>query len=153
MSEPTNRPGEPQLAAVPMDDTAEDWELQQRRTEKRVRVVSVVEYSQYPRARRDQRRKVAYTRDESVSGMGLTSEEPEAVGTLLRVANRGLGTAECRDALARVCWCSAQPDGRYRLGLRVIEKGQQRMLSVRREGRSRSTLAGTRATKETLLRA
>jgi hypothetical protein len=150
MSEPRDRPGEPQLAAVPMGDTAEDWELQQHRTEKRVRVVSVVEYSQYPRARRDQRRKVAYTRDESESGMGLTSEEAEAVGTLLRVANRGLGAAECRDALARVCWCSALPDGRYQMGLSVIEEGQQRMLSVRRENASAATQVDS--TEVTLLR-
>jgi len=153
MTEPRDRPAAPELAVVPMNDTAEDWDLEPQRREKRELVVSVVEYSQYPRARSGQSRRVAYTRDESLSGMCLTSDEPEPVGTLLRVANRGLGATAGRDALARVCWCSAQPDGRYRLGLCVVEKGQQRMLSVRREGRSRSTLPDTGAAKETLLRA
>jgi hypothetical protein len=133
MKQIRTRAGTPELAVVPMDDAPEEWDYGHRRAEKRDRVVRIVEYSEYPRAKRDQLRRVAYTRDESRSGMCLTSDAPESVGALLRVATRGLGAASTRDALARVCWCNAQPDGRYWMGLQVVEKGR-RMLTVRRPG-------------------
>ncbi len=107
------------------------------RAEKREDVVRIVEYSHYPRLSRDQRRSVGFTRDESRSGMCIAVGEHEESGTLLRVAVRNVDGGLTFDALARVVWCDARSDGRYWLGLALMEAGGRRMLKVRRGGEHR----------------
>lgn len=104
------------------------------RAEKREQVVKIVEYSHYPRLSRDQRRNVGFTRNESRSGMCIAASEREDAGILLRVAIRTVDGGATFDALARVVWCDARPDGRHWLGLALMERSGRRMRSVRRRG-------------------
>jgi len=102
------------------------------RSEKRDAVVKIVEYSHYPRIARDERRNVGFTRDQSENGLGIAARSPEAPGTLLKLALRNVDGLVTLDALARVVWCEARRDGRYWIGLSVLEQGGARMLKVRR---------------------
>ena len=108
------------------------------RSEKRQTVVRIVEYSRYPRSARDERRLVAFTRDESPSGLCLTAKHPERKGTLLRVSVRNVDGRSSLEALAEVVWCGARGDGSYWIGLSLLELTEtnavqpRRMLTVRR---------------------
>jgi len=115
------------------------------RTEKREQVVRVVEYSHYPRISRDERRNVGFTRDESRSGMCVAVNAREDEGTLLRVALRNVDGRATLDALARVVWCDARPDGRYWLGLALLDQGGRRMRKVRRSGEGGENVVRVRA--------
>lgn len=102
------------------------------RDEKRESVVRVVEYSRYPRVSRAERRLVGFTRNQSRSGMCIVTSEPEVEGTLLRLALRTVDGAGALDALAHVVWCDRRSDGRYWIGLALLERAGRRMLKVRR---------------------
>lgn len=102
------------------------------RDEKRESVVRVVEYSRYPRVARDERRLVGFTRNQSRSGMCIVTSDPEVEGTLLRLALRTVDGAGTLDALAHVVWCERRNDGRYWIGLALLERAGRRMLKVRR---------------------
>jgi len=91
------------------------------RFEKREQVVRIVEYSAYPRQRREDKRLVGFTRDESKSGMCILVRERERAGDLLRVAVRSIDGGATREALARVVWCDGRSDGRYWVGLSLTE--------------------------------
>lgn len=123
----------PVLPIDALEDGADGW--YPMRAEKRERVVRVVEYSHYPRISKDERRNVGFTRDESPSGMCLAVSAREAKGTLLRVALRNVDGRATLDALVRVVWCDARPDGRYWLGLALLERKGRQMLKVRRPAR------------------
>lgn len=107
------------------------------RCEARDRVVRMVEFTPFPRVACDLERRVAFTRDESASGMCLGTDSPEPVGGLLRVIVRGVDGQPTLDCLARVMWCQRRPDGRYWMGLRLVDEARPRMLKVRHRRRQR----------------
>ena len=102
------------------------------RQEDRERVVHVVEYSRYPRREVGEGRSVGYTHDRSAGGLGLDLREKVHPGELLRLSVRDIDGAICVDGLARVVWCTPQPDGRARAGLALLRgEGERPMLRVR----------------------
>ncbi|MCH2187800.1 hypothetical protein MK280_18245 [Myxococcota bacterium] len=105
-------------------------EAETARNEKREATVRIVEYSCYPRIARGEHTEVAFTRNESKSGMCLVSHRPEKPGALLRVARRTVDGVSDLDALAHVVWCEAQQDGRYWIGLALIEPAQRTARTV-----------------------
>jgi len=114
------------------DDVTEVMEdLHPPRMEKREPVVRIVEYSRYPRVARSERRNIGFTRNQSRSGMCIVASEPEVEGTLLRVALRTVDGGGALDALAHVAWCERREDGRYWIGLALLERAGRRMLKVR----------------------
>ncbi|MAJ61279.1 MAG: hypothetical protein CBC48_15845 [bacterium TMED88] len=104
-------------------DFFEDAEM--ARTEKREATVRIVEYSCYPRIARGEHTQVAFTRNESDSGMCLVTHRAEKPGALLRVARRNVDGISDLDALAHVVWCEARRDGRYWIGLALMEPAQR----------------------------
>ncbi len=113
-------------SAEAMDDTCPP------RSEKRESVVRIVEYSRYPRIDRNERRMVAFTRNQSRSGLCLVAREPEMEGTLLRIGLRTVDGGAALDALAHVAWCERRSDGRYWIGVALLEHTNRRMRKVRR---------------------
>lgn len=103
------------------------------RAEKRDAVVRIVEYSRYPRIARSERRMVGFTRNQSQSGLCVVASEAEAEGTLLRLALRTVDGGAALDALAHVAWCERRDDGRYWIGVALLECGGRRMMKVRRD--------------------
>ena len=91
---------------VPISDPGEV------RSESRTQIVRIVEYTPYPRRTRDERRRVAFTRDTSASGMCIAVETPEEPGTLLRVVGTNVDGDASSDTLARVAWCAPRSEGR-----------------------------------------
>lgn len=134
MSESKRRDGLAQLELA----TDELTDFLPPRAEKREKVVRIVEYSHYPRISRDERRLVAFTRDESRSGLCIVASDPEDEGTLLRVALHSVDGGAALDALAHVVWCQRRPDGRFAMGLALLERSGRRMLKVRRPERSQT---------------
>lgn len=121
------------LPTAPIDIVSDDLsEWESIRCEKRDRVVRIVEYSAYPRTCREQRRKVGFSRDESSSGMCILVDHREQAGELLRIAVRSVDGQSSLDALARVAWCEGRADGRYWVGLSLMEQSARRMRKVRR---------------------
>jgi hypothetical protein len=107
------------------------------RREERDRVVRMVEFTPFPRVACDLEKRVAFTRDESASGMCLGTDSPESVGELLRVIVRGVDGQPTLDCLARVVWCRPRPEGRHWIGLCLLEEVRPRMLKVRHTRRQR----------------
>jgi hypothetical protein len=93
-----------------------------KRAENRERVVRSFEYSHYPRKARQQERRVGLTRDESTSGLCAIVHQPEPTGALLQIGLQTLDGEPSMRALALVVWCRARGDGRYALGLSLIER-------------------------------
>ena len=87
------------------------------RREPRKDTVRIVEYARFPRAGPDRGSRIGFTRDISASGMCVGADEPEPVGTLLRVAIRDLDGRPSRPSIQRVVWCSRARDGRHWIGL------------------------------------
>ena len=105
------------------------------RCEARTQIVRIVEYAPYPRRTRNERQRVAFTRDASPSGMCLAVESPEKPGTLLHVVGTDVDGNASTDTLSRVAWCEARGD-RYWLGLAVISSTSVgRMLKVHHTAR------------------
>lgn len=109
------------------------------RAEHRERVVRSFEYSHYPRDTRLQERRVGLTRDESTSGLCAVVHRPEAEGSLLQISLQNLDGEPSMRALALVVWCRHREDGRYLLGLSLIERTCRRAkaVPVRRASRGR----------------
>jgi hypothetical protein len=82
--------------------------------------VRMVEYSRFPRTSPDVGARLAFTRHGSDSGLCIGCEEPEPVGSLLRVSIRDLDGRPSHVQLARVVWCRAAGDGRHWLGLEPV---------------------------------
>ncbi len=100
------------------------------RREPRERIVRMVEYTPFPRVSRDLEKRVAFTRDESRSGMCLGSDRPAEVDELLRITVRGVDGRPTLDCLARVMWCTPRPEGRYWFGVALVGEARPRMLKV-----------------------
>ena len=97
---------------------ARDVRLQaQIRREEREKVLCMVEYAVFPRASADPTPRVGFTRDLSPGGLCMGVDEAEPVGALLRVSVRSLDGQPNLTAVARVAWCSTEPDGRSWVGL------------------------------------
>jgi PilZ domain len=105
-----------------------------QRREERVQVVRHVEYTPFPRVSASQRGRVGFTRDVSSSGLCLRIEAPERVGSLLRVAVRGVDGRPARIAIARVAWSSETRDGAWWAGLQIVEDCARRILRVEPAG-------------------
>ena len=101
------------------------------RAEKRDRVVRSFEYSHYPRNARQQQRLTGLTRDESKSGLCVVVDQPEPSGSLLQIALQTLDGDPSMQALALVAWCRPREDGRYALGLSLIERTCRRRTPLR----------------------
>jgi hypothetical protein len=104
------------------------------RTERRDRVVHVVEYSHFPRRCAGDSRQVGYTQDRSPMGLGLDLSEPLRTGDLLRVTLRDIDGEAAIDGLARVVWCRDGEHARYRAGLCVLRDASKRPLLRSRSG-------------------
>jgi len=139
----------PEAARGLLEETGDGSELEMLegdyppRLEKREPVVRIVEYSRYPRVARSERRQIGFTRNQSKSGMCIVASEPEVEGTLLRVALRTVDGGGALDALAHVAWCEKREDGRYWIGLALIERAGRRMLKVRRSAAAEAARTGT----------
>jgi len=107
------------------------------RREPRERIVRMVEFTPFPRVSRDPEKRVAFTRDESASGMCLGTDSRQTVGELLRVIVRGVDGRPTLDCLARVVWCQGRPDGRFWSGLALVGEARPRLLTVRHQRRQR----------------
>lgn len=111
------------------------------RSERRDRVVHVVEYTPYPRRRASEASQVGFTQDCSNTGLGLDLSEPLRAGDLLRVTLRDIDGGAALDGLARVVWCRLGDVARYRAGLELLRDGGSRPL-VRRPASSRRSARG-----------
>ncbi len=88
-----------------------------KRREQREPLVRRVEFCRFPRVCADQRQRVGFTRDISRSGLCLRTEQPEPVGSLLRLVVRGVDGEPQPAALARVAWTRRDEDGSHWMGL------------------------------------
>lgn len=113
------------------------------RREERVPLVRHVEYTPFPRVALHQRGRLAFTRDVSASGLCLRVEAPEPVGSLLRVAVRGVDGRAARIAVARVVWTRPTIDDAHWMGLAIVEESARRALRVAPRSAS-ALLAGRR---------
>jgi len=105
------------------------------RREPRERTVHVVEYSRYPRRLANEGRRIGYTQDRSVSGLGLDLNERVQPGELLQVTLRDIDGTVSVDGLARVVWCRDARGGRAHAGLSMLrEEGERPMIRVRHAG-------------------
>lgn len=102
-----------------------------RRREVREEVVRDVEYCRFPRVCADQRPRIGFTRDVSPSGLCLRVDVAEPVGSLLRVAVRGIDGAARREAIARVVWSRPTADGGHWMGLALVEAGAAQAVRIR----------------------
>jgi len=128
---------------------ANSWQLPnaaspyaRERREERVSLVRHVEYTPFPRVAANQRGRLAFTRDVSASGLCLRADEAEPVGSLLRVAVRGVDGRAARVAVARVVWTRPTPDGAHWVGLSIVEECARRALRAARP--ASALLAGRR---------
>lgn len=105
---------------------------QPTRREERSALVRHVEYTPFPRVSAHRRGRLAFTRDISASGLCLRCEAPEAVGSLLRVAVRGVDGSQARVAIARVVWTRPTVDGAHWVGLAIVADCARRVLRAPR---------------------
>lgn len=82
--------------------------------------VRIVEYTRFPRIDAAAGPRFAFSRDTSASGMCIGCDQPESVGSLLRLAVRNLDGLPSSPALGRVVWCEPAGDGRFWLGLERV---------------------------------
>jgi len=101
-----------------------------RRRESRETLVRRVEYCRFPRVCADQRLRVGFTRDVSGGGLCLRSDDPEPVGSLLRLALHALDGRAEPERLARVAWTSRGDDGGHLLGLELLEARASRPVRI-----------------------
>jgi hypothetical protein len=117
-------------------------ECQVERRQERRTILRMVDYSPFPRACVDEQVRSGFAKNESVTGLCIAVESAQAMGSLLRVVVHGVDGKPTRDAIARVVWCHAQPDGHFHAGLELLREGARRMLMVRPD-RSREEVAIT----------
>ena len=122
----TSERGQARFEASAPDPTGRPEGARSPRSEKRERVVRSLEYSRYPRRDRQQRRLPALTRDESASGLGVVMHQPEPEGALLQIGLQTLDGEIAREALALVIWCRPREDGRYAVGLSLLQGSDSR---------------------------
>lgn len=91
-----------------------------RRRGPRTEEIRIAEYTPFPRESADQKPRIGFTRDVSALGMCLGVDQPEPVGTLLRVDVRRLDGQSMGASIARVVWCTGSRDGRHWLGLDLL---------------------------------
>ena len=82
--------------------------------------VRLEEYAPFPRVRRDQRWRGAFTVDLSEGGACLRTEEAATVGSLFRAIVRRADGRPTRDSIARVAWCREIAPGDYRVGFAFV---------------------------------
>ena len=92
------------------------------RREPRTEAVRIVEYTIFPRVDRDAGPSHGFTRDFAPAGMCLGVEQPEPIGSLLRVNLRGVDGFVESASIARVVWRKATGDRRHWLGLHLISR-------------------------------
>ncbi len=90
------------------------------RREQRVDEVRSAEYTPFPRTRASQTPRRGFTRDISPLGMCLGVDEPEPIGSLLRIEVRQLDGQSIGATIGRIAWCEATRDGRYWVGLDLL---------------------------------
>jgi len=90
------------------------------RSEARRDAVHVLEYSRFPRVAADPGAHLAFTRDLSASGMCISSDQREPVGSLLRVVVRDEEGRPLPARIERVVWCRPAGDGRHWIGLERV---------------------------------
>jgi hypothetical protein len=101
------------------------------RTNAREDALRLVEYAPYPRVSLDQGPQVGLALNRSESGLCIAVNEPEELGTLLRLVVRGVDGRPVQDVLARVVWCRAADDGRHRLGIALLREQRPKPMRVR----------------------
>ncbi len=97
------------------------------RRERREDLVRRVEYSPFPRVEAGQRERTGFTRDVSPSGLCLRADTAEPTGSLLRLVVRDVDGRPTLESLARVAWQRPTQDGRWWLGLALLEGRRQRL--------------------------
>ena len=102
-----------------------------RRRESRDDVVRDVEYCRFPRVCADQLPRIGFTRDVSPTGLCLRVDVAEPVGSLLRIAVRGIDGAPRREGIARVVWTQPTFDGGHWMGLALVETGAAQAVRIR----------------------
>jgi hypothetical protein len=90
------------------------------RREPREDTIRIVEYARFPRAAAGERTRLGFTRYLSRSGMCIGVTRDERVGALLKVCVRAVDGHRPEPVVARVVWTSAEPDGRFWLGLELV---------------------------------
>lgn len=90
------------------------------RSEARRDEVCIVEYAPFPRVGAGAGARIAFTRDLSGSGLCIGSDQPEPVGSCLRVVLRAPDGRPDPPCVARVVWCVPAGDGRHWIGLERI---------------------------------
>ena len=87
-------------------------------------VIRIAQYSSYPRTSLGQHLNVGFAseaRGRESCDLRLTGSSAQAKGELLRVRVRGLRDEGALDTLARVEWCRPRHDGRYDIGLALLD--------------------------------
>jgi hypothetical protein len=105
--------------AVAFDAFTSAWRSPFRSEERRDEV-HVLEYTRFPRVAADSGARLAFTRDLSASGMCISSDRAEPVGSLLRVAMRDPEGRPLPVRIERVVWCRPAGDGRHWIGLERV---------------------------------
>jgi hypothetical protein len=90
------------------------------RREQRVSEVRSAEYTPFPRTSASQTPRRGFTRDVSPLGMCLGVDEPEKIGSLLRIEVRRLDGQSIGATIGRIVWCSPTREGRYWIGLDLL---------------------------------
>ncbi|HVP28891.1 MAG TPA: PilZ domain-containing protein [Myxococcota bacterium] len=109
------------------------------RGETREQLVRLVEYAPFPRSSAEQRTRIAFTRDVSLSGLCLGATSAEPVGSVLHLTVRSIDGRPALETLARVAWCASDSEGRFLVGLHLVGERRAGMRLVRRPA-STSTL-------------
>jgi hypothetical protein len=112
------------------------------RTNARDDALRLVEFAPYPRVSLDQRPQVGLALNRSESGLCIAVNEPEEIGTLLRIIVRGVEGSLVQDVLARVVWCRAEVDGRHRMGIALLREQRPRPMRVRYSEERRGAALG-----------
>jgi hypothetical protein len=102
------------------------------RHESRQKLVRMVEHRPFPRAHAGEGRAVGFTRDLSRSGMCISVERPEALGSLLHLILYGLDGRPTLDSIARVARCERDARGRLWLGLALVDPARAETALPRR---------------------
>jgi hypothetical protein len=89
------------------------------RRETRTAEVRLVEFSAFPRASAAQGKAAGFTRDLSTSGMCLEVDQPQGVGSLLRITLRSIDGRPTLESIARVVWCEPDVSG-FAVGLALL---------------------------------
>ncbi len=93
-----------------------------KRREPREELVRLVECTPFPRKRANERRRLAFTRDLSLSGLQVAGDYAFEEGSLLHVVLHSAQGKPIVDGLARVVWSRPEGEERHRTGLFLIAK-------------------------------